>query len=400
MRILALVAYPPRLDAHHGGARVASQLLAGLAKRHEVAVLALRGSDDPATDDELRRRADLVQEVPRPEFRMGRAGLLRALARGRPRWVAACHVPEFAERAREVATEWQPDIVQFHHHVMAQYDSAVSGVPSILVQHEPGTARAADDASTKRLLRRFAARLEEGAWRRFERKAMESVNAVVAFTEFDRRALQALVPGARVEVIPFGVPVPDRPLDPNGTASAPAVVFVGNFQHRPNVDAAVRLAREIHPRIRKAEPAALLILVGAAPPDEVLRYASETVEVAGSVADVTPYLDLATVVALPLRLGGGMRVKTLEALAYGKAVVASPLALEGIEVEDGEHVLVAEADEEFAAAVTRVLREPELRRRLARNARAWAEAQAGWPKRIAAHEQLCLSLLSNAPSSE
>ena len=108
----------------------------------------------------------------------------------------------------------------------------------------------------------------------------------------------------------------------------------------------------------------------------VLALAGESVTVHGDVPDVFPYLDAAAVVAAPIRYGGGMRVKVLEALASGKAMVATPLALEGLAVRDGEHVLVAETDEEFAAALSSLLDAPQKRRADRHRRREWAEAKS------------------------
>ena len=111
---------------------------------------------------------------------------------------------------------------------------------------------------------------------------------------------------------------------------------------------------------------------------------------------MAPFLDRASVVALPLREGGGMRVKALEALAAGKAVVATRLAIEGIDVADGRHLVLAESDDDFAAAVSGLLDSPDRRRALGGAARRWAEARASWDERVAAHEALCRSLLEGS----
>ena len=160
---------------------------------------------------------------------------------------------------------------------------------------------------------------------------MREVQAVVVFTERDRLALEALGTGTRVVRIPFGVPAVDTALAPEG-AAPPEVVFVGNFRHPANVDAAVWLAGTLFPPVRDRVPDARLTIVGASPTPEVRALAGEAVSVTGPVDDVVPYLDRAAVVAAPIRLGGGMRVKVLEALAAGKAVVATPLAVEGLDV--------------------------------------------------------------------
>jgi glycosyltransferase involved in cell wall biosynthesis len=201
------------------------------------------------------------------------------------------------------------------------------------------------------------------------------VDAIVTFTEADADAVRALAPAAPVTALPFQLTPSPEPLDPLG-GSPPTVLFYGSFEHPPNVEAALRLATRIHPRVRERVPGARLALIGAAPPPQLVALASETVEVPGFVDDLRAAVARAAVLAAPLRLGGGMRVKVVEALAFGKALVASPLAIEGLAVSSGRELLVAETDDETADALGRVLSDPALRLRLAAAARAWAEREA------------------------
>jgi polysaccharide biosynthesis protein PslH len=110
---------------------------------------------------------------------------------------------------------------------------------------------------------------------------------------------------------------------------------------------------------------------------------------------LTPYLDRAALLVLPLRMGGGMRVKVLEALAHCKAVIASPLAIEGLDLQDGHEVKLAESDQEFSQAAIDLLREPELRAGLANRARAWACANLSWNNTVLAYEDLYDRLLKD-----
>ncbi len=123
------------------------------------------------------------------------------------------------------------------------------------------------------------------------------------------------------------------------------------------------------------------------------RSRSDSVLVTGRVDDVTPFLAAAAVVTAPISTGGGMRVKTLEALAAGKALVASSLALEGVEVRAGEHALVADDDLAFADAVVALLGDDQRRAALGRAGRAWAETHVDWRQVTAAYDALYASLL-------
>ena len=148
-----------------------------------------------------------------------------------------------------------------------------------------------------------------------------------------------------------------------------------NFNHPPNVDAAVRLVRAIFPRVRAAHPDAELELVGAMPTQAVSELAGPGVRVTGAVMSVTPHLERATLVLAPLTIGGGMRVKVLEALAAGKAVVASSRAADGLTAVPGRDLMVADGDEQTAMCVIRMIDDDAGRRAMAANARRWAERE-------------------------
>jgi glycosyltransferase involved in cell wall biosynthesis len=170
------------------------------------------------------------------------------------------------------------------------------------------------------------------------------------------------------------------------------VLFLGSFIHPPNVDAAVRLARSVMPAVRQKVPAAALEIVGDAPPKAVRELAGDGVIVTGRVPDVRPYLDGAAVVAAPLRLGGGVRVKVLDSLAAGKALVATPRALAGLPIEPGTHALVADTDAELTDALVELLRDPERRRRIGEAARTLAAERLGWERAAVEYEALYRSL--------
>lgn len=387
-RLLVLAPFPPRLDGTHGGSRAIAELVSRLADRHAVALAHLRAPGEPEADPLLYERCAEVRSVLRPE--RSRFSRLPALALGTPLWVGARAVPAFAECVRELETGFRPDVVQAEFHAMGQYFDAMgrSRVPRVLVEHEPGAAAARDMVQRTPHAQRLAARIDARAWQRYERAVFQAADAVVVLTERDRRAVAPLAGTTRVIRIPLGATAPEHPLNPVGTANG--VVFVGNFRHPPNLDAAERLLTVIHPVVHSRRPDVTLTLVGDGTAESFVRDRAHVpgVTITGRVPDVAPYLDAAAVVAVPVRQGGGMRVKVLEALASGKAVVASPLAAEGLEVEHGRELLLAESDEEFVAATLRLLDDEPLRRALATRARAWARASCSWERAVAAYEAL------------
>jgi glycosyltransferase involved in cell wall biosynthesis len=223
---------------------------------------------------------------------------------------------------------------------------------------------------------RWLDRVDARAAVRQERRAIRTADATVVFTDRDRDDVARGAVGSSVLTIPLGLDVPDLAMDPAGDGRT--VLFVGNFVHRPNVDAARWLVRDVLPSLREAVPTVRVEIVGPDPPAGVRELASEAVVVTGEVPSVTPHLDRAAVVAAPIVSGGGMRVKVLEALAAGKAVVATPLATEGSTAAQDAALVVALDASEMGTAIARLLADRQARVRLAERARAWALEQPSW----------------------
>lgn len=403
LRLLVLVPFTPRSDAVHGGSRAIAGLLTALATRHNVAVIYLRGSTEPSMADELSTRCALVREIPhthpsgvRRFARRLRVGGAAAIA-GRPIWVSWWRVPAYARCVRQVAASWRPDVIQIEFHIMGQYISALSGCPAprVLVNHDP----AAGTSETKRrsidgkaIAPRLLGRLDAMAWRRYERLIMRQVQTIVVFTERDRAMLTPAAGRTPIVRIPIGTVLPEVPSSAIGADPA-TLLFVGSFRHLPNVDAAERLVNNIVPAIVARRPDVKLLVVGSDVPVRLRQQASPNVEFAGMVDDLSPYLDRASVVTVPLRLGGGMRVKVLDAMAAGKAIVATPLAVEGLGVRDGREVVLAETDDDFTRQIVTLLAEPGKRATLGANARTWASEHLQWPRIADAYEELYTELL-------
>jgi len=397
-RLLVLAPFALRSDAPHGG-RVTASLVRCLAEHHDVAVVCFRGEDEKPSDDELCARLGLVEEVvverTPPRRWAQRAHQLVKPLWGRPSIVARTEAPGYAERVRSVAESWRPDVVQIELAETARYLGALDGcaAPRILVDHEPGASAADDWSAAATGPRQLWRRLDAIAWRRFARDVFRNVDRIVVFTERDREAIEQLSPGVPVRTIPFSIELPERPLDPRGS-DPPTLLFFGGYEHPPNADAALRLERSIFPAVRERHPDAVLELVGDKPTSEMKALAGDGVVVTGRVDSLTPHVDRAAVVVVPLRLGGGMRVKVLETLAAGKALVASPRAVEGLRLTDGQNVLIADRDDEFIEAVSGLLGDEERRIALAESARHWAESALGWDRIVSAYEALYGELLT------
>jgi glycosyltransferase involved in cell wall biosynthesis len=367
-------------------------LIRALEARHDVAALYLRERGELAIDDDLQGSLRRVEEVPYPRHLTFATRLARRTAalRGIPAWASFVDVPEFAHRVREVTAAWRPDIVHFEYHVMGQYARALPDrrAARILSEYEAGVLAAREHVATDNDGSALGASLQRRAWERFERRVIAAMDAVVVFSERDKAALAPLAGKTPIVRIGIGTHVPRFPLEPLGAADHPRLVFIGNFMHPPNVDAALRLTDSIFPAVQTRVPGSVLRIVGAHPPAELLSRARDGIDVTGRVPDVVPWLNAAALVVVPLRVGGGMRVKVVEALAHGKAVVASPRALEGLNVTDGVEVAIADTDDQFVTRIVSLLESPGLRSDLAQKARAWAVANLGAERWVAAYEAL------------
>jgi glycosyltransferase involved in cell wall biosynthesis len=215
---------------------------------------------------------------------------------------------------------------------------------------------------------------------------------VVVFTERDRKAIIKLAQQAPIVKIPLGTDIPEC-IAKTADQEPLSLLFVGNFRHMPNLDAAERLIHKIFPQVQSRFPNARLYIVGDHLPSNLLQEANENIILTGYVPDVVPYIQKATLVVAPLRLGGGRRVKVLEALAAGKAIVASSRAVDGLDLVNGEHVILAENDHEFVEAIVDLLGNEEKQRLVAGRARDWAQVNLSWQRVASVYELLYRNLL-------
>ena len=204
----------------------------------------------------------------------------------------------------------------------------------------------------------------------FERRAVAACRACIAVSDEDAAAAHQLLGATQVHVVPNGVDT--SYFAPDGSRRDPGkVLFTGRMSYPPNAEAAVHFARQVLPLVQREVPHARFHVVGDSPPGEV-EALGETVAIHGRVGDMLMHQRTAEVVVVPVRSGGGTRLKLLEAAACGNAVVSTPLGAEGLTFEPGRDLLVADTDADFAAAVVELLRDPDHRAALGVRARAAA----------------------------
>ena len=272
------------------------------------------------------------------------------------------HVYEFRELLRHYPT------------IIAPYESY-----SLLLEREVAQAQGLPENLASRARLSFA--------RNYERWMFQGFQRTVVVSQRDADTLLKLNPSLPVAVIPNGVDL--EHFVPTGEEpDTPSLLFTGNLAYRPNLDAAQRLVREIFPLVRQAVPDAELLLVGANPPQDLRDHKGPGVQVTGAVPDLRPYFESARVYVSPLRLGAGIKNKILEALAMQKAIVATSLSCDGIDVTHGQNVILAEQAQDIARATIRLLQDAPLRTRLAVAGRELIEEHYTWRRVAESYEAL------------
>jgi len=228
--------------------------------------------------------------------------------------------------------------------------------------------------AARAFLAREAAKLEAA-----ERTISPQFDLNIVMSDSDRQALSALAPDVRAAVVPNGVdtdyfkPAPER--------ETPALIYGGGMNMFANRDAVMYFLSEVWPVIRAARPEVRFFAVGQDPPRELTAMAERdsNIVVTGYVADIREYIAQAAVYVVPLRVGGGTRLKVLDAMAMGKAMVSTSVGCEGIGVTPGEHLMIADTPQAFADATLTLLADPHRRAALGRAARSLVEREYSWP---------------------
>jgi glycosyltransferase involved in cell wall biosynthesis len=236
--------------------------------------------------------------------------------------------------------------------------------PTVLFQHNVETVLWKRKAEFEaKWVDRIVSRLEYAKMVRFEPRQTRRFHHVIAVSEADREAMSGMVDPCNISVVPTGVDLSIYVYDPTARASKPLVVFSGSMDWEPNIDGVEFFCRNVWPQVRAQVPDARFRIVGRDPHPRVKRLASESVEITGTVPSVVDHLREAAVLVVPLRMGGGTRIKIYEGMAMGKATVSTTVGAEGLDVQHGRDILLEDDPSKFARAILALLRDDTMRRR-------------------------------------
>jgi polysaccharide biosynthesis protein PslH len=357
VRVLVLTHRLPY--APNRGDRIRSyHLLRILAAQHEIHLISLVHDEEEATHVGALAALGVAscRVAPVSRFRR-RLAALGALAGTRPLTHVLLHSAALRPLVQHHVSDRPPDAVLATGTGMARFafEPPLAGLPCLLDMVDVDSEKWAELGRTAALPMRAIYRREARLLRRFERVAVARAHATTVVNERERLLLDTIAPRSGAMVVPNGIDLAG--FSPGGPpASAPRVVFCGVFNYGPNEDAARWLAREVWPIVRRARPAAELVLAGAHPSPAVVALSREpSIRITGAVADIRPFLWEAAVSVAPLRLSRGIQNKVLEALAAGLPCVVTPAVLDGLPQGVRAGCQTATEPEAFAAEIVSLL---------------------------------------------
>ena len=276
---------------------------------------------------------------------------------------------------------------------------ATLAIPTVLFQHNVESSLWQRLASTEsNLAKRLAYKIEACKMVKYERAALRRFHRIIAVSDYDRQQMLGMHPASAIAVVPTGVDTEKYTAAPPSNADPPKIVFLGSMDWEPNIDAVSYFCRDIFPRIRALFPSAMFQIVGRNPHPAVKQLACDSVEVTGTVPSVSEYLREATLFVVPLRAGGGTRLKIFEAMATGKAVISTTIGAEGLAVQSGRDLILADEADSFADATILLLTDAALRRRY-EEAAARLAAQYDWSNIVQQFSAVLQDTCSSAHTS-
>ena len=364
-----------------GGRIRVYNLLKQIAQKSDVTLLALEtqptDTDGVAELQQLGIQVHLVPNAPTlPRVAFGT--LVKAFFKRQPITVARYDVPAYRKKLRALLANETFDLVHYEMFHVAQFHTETD-LPSVLSQQN------VDSAIWRRLCSetanpfyKFAYWTQQLAFQRYERLLSPKFDALTCTSDIDAAVFEKHCAKDAIEIIPNGVDITHY--QPDLTAETPAyLIYIGSMDWYPNEDAVAFFADEVLPRIQEKVPDVKFSIVGGNPSTQVQKLAARNgIVVTGRVPEIKPYFAETTVFVVPLRIGSGTRLKILEALAMGKAIVSTSVGAEGLDLKNGKEIFIADAPTAFADAVTRLLTDSELRRRIGENGRARVEQDYDW----------------------
>ncbi len=398
MKILVIdEAFPYPLDT---GKKIRTfNLFSRLGRNHEIRYLAYGSSDEPG----YRALLDCgISPLPVSYCRPANSSplfyvrLFCNLFSRYPYSVSSHRTTAFERAIIEDVQAHSPDVIIAEWTPYAVFLDSVTGSKKVIVSHnvESDIWGRYYENETNRLKKWYIGH-QFRKMERFEREVVKTANGITAVSELDARTMRSFGQDLSVEVIENGVDLDYFQPAPT-PGDAPCLVFTGSMDWRPNQDAAQYFVNDIFPLLKRRTPQMSATFVGRDPSPGVKQLADVPgITITGKVDDVRPYVRNASVYIVPLRIGGGSRLKILEALAMMRPVVSTSVGAEGLNVKHNEQILLADSPSDFAACIERLLGDTALRGRLISAGRNLVEKEYGWDMLAAKLEQFLVRVASS-----
>jgi sugar transferase (PEP-CTERM/EpsH1 system associated) len=386
-----------------GGKIRSYNILRELARQHSVTFFSFYGAHDGDVHPELKNTFDRVVclplQLPAPksltEMRDYGIGLFSA----QPYNVTKYCRPEVRRRLRELLNQETYDVILCDFLVAAGVIPWNAPTPKVIFTHNVEAAiwRRHYEVATNPLWKAISWQ----EWRKMEaaeRRYLRLADHVLTVSETDRNAFAAFLDRGKLTVIPTGVDVDYfQPLPAEEISQS--LVFTGSMDWLPNEDAIFHFADAILPLIQQQCPDVSLEVVGRSPSRKLQALAERErgIRLTGWVEDIRPFVARGSICIVPLRIGGGTRLKIFEAMAMAKAVVSTTVGAEGLPVRDGENIVLADTPGDFAASVISLLHDSNQRRRLGASARALVQEKYSWPRVAESFAQALQDVINRPP---
>jgi sugar transferase (PEP-CTERM/EpsH1 system associated) len=392
MKILFLsqiVPYPP----HGGVLQRGYNLIREIGRRNDLHLLAFIHPDVLGNNrliEESRtalgkhcRKIEYVELWAKKSKLHNYAGLLWGWISSLPFGVLAHRSESFRKAMKRIVEEDKIDLLHYDTIALAQFEDRVQGIPRVLSHHNiESQLMERRSAREERLPARIYTRQQATKIRAYELAQCRKFDLNITVSAADAVLLEAMVPGINLAIVPNGVDVEYFKSDNGNGPQEPAVIYTGGMNMFANRDAVMYFLRDIWMKIKEEVPQAKFYAVGQDPPSELLRMGGKEngVVITGYVDDIRPYVYRSSVYIVPLRVGGGTRLKILDAMAMSKAIVSTSVGCEGIDVENDKNILIADDPIEFAQRTVELLKNRAKRTFLGKGARELVEAEYSWGK--------------------
>jgi len=370
-RILLLTPYFP-YPAYDGGKVRIFNLIKNLSKKNELILVSYVETLEVQVlyTPFLEKFCKKVYTVIRDENK-------RLISEKIPRSPTFYYTSEMIDVIEKAIAETKPDIVQIEFLNMTQYVNHIENVPVIYTEHDMSSI----DFEQSFHDRDIPEKLRFIEWTRlvkYQKEILRKFNGVVVLTDKDKAMLDVFVPGLNIRIVPTGVDIHQYTPVVNSGEARRNIIFIGHFKHYPNVDAVKYFMEHIWQLVLKEVPDAKFYIVGSGVNESIRSYSSDNVIVAFDVEDVKKYLCNASVFVAPVRLGGGIKGKVLEAMACGVPVVATAGVCAGFVNNPGYDIVKAEGEHIFAKKIVDLLKDTEQAGRIALQARKLVEDKYNW----------------------